>query len=1573
MGAPAKYLAFLIFVLFSAAVHAQVRPAEPVRIGVIYSETGTMMTSEQPLIAATRVAVEDINRTGGIMGRRLELSLRDGASSPEVAARVARSLIRDDGVTAIFGCWTSACRKAVMAVVEEEGSALFYPVQYEGRGVGALPIDPSPSVFYAGAAPNQQIVPVIDWILSQTPSPRIMLIGSDYVYPRSANAFIKRLLEGTGAVIVDEQYFPLGGADFSSLGARLRAARPDVILNTVNGLDNIALFNVIARYDPDGRLARTISFSIDENQLREIGEANFVGRYAVWNYFHDSANPFVARFLNRYRYFGGSDDWSTSDPVEAAYVLVHLFADAARRSGALDINSLRRGSRNLVLEGFSGPLFVDQMTQHLWKPAQISRYGSTRSFEPVWDSQLLIQPVPILENMPGQFAQVLRYPVSSREVAQQMLRGKNPIDRLRGLRWLIGNRAQVRTSELPDPAATSFTLAEIAAIVELIAMKGDEAFLSDFSWLLGRLDGNAQKTAIAVAQMRLAALGDADPAAVSEKLFAVLESEADPMWQRILLVSLARLDRPDTQWFGRAMTRLGAADPSVLIPALDAARQHLLADPTFYAALGALPARRDFATAPGLADAYCATLDQQLTLAMARGADVPDGLASVIETSVADIEQRCPQVLISYQRISRSAFAALLESARPQTPADWAFFITIAAAVPILLYLALLAVALWLAPARAIRRFRPFAHRRESYPMVIQKALDVVPSIGLRTRAIDLWIDANRQAFAPQGSDQDFYQDLVVEVRSPGGRGISIADSGFIKRTICEGDADRPVRVAILGEGGVGKSTLSQAILRTLASDASCPRIGLFIEAERVADIQNIDDIREAVCHEFARLLRAARGQGTTDKTEADSGILVNRLLETGRLLVVFDDLSRALDGQWTLAASPSFDRCLRAVVYTGRFPVAGFDLEIFPQPLDRPRLIAFVESHVARSGRELSVAQRQILEDSLDQIFAARDHVPALFAVLIGRHFVAERDGSDPPQAITIPALVMSYVESLFGRISGNELLGLEPSNFWRVAGALSWACLSQGLRVSHIGIPTAEEAVAKYVRAGDTRPIIDLLCDETPLVHRVRGNRVVIASEALAEYLAGCWLFASSADGRWERHHAEIDAQINAARTEGKPPDYMRTFLLALRDVADSADVSPGGQAASRIISSRSAIRRLDGWLALWRNEHNTIRVGILHSLTGVMAISERPLVEAAKLAIDRINRRGGIAGRMLEPVVKDGASDEGTFASRAREFADEGIVFIFGCWTSASRIEVLRVLDSTGGLLFYPVQYEGYEANENALYFGAAPNQQIIPAVEWCLAGPLRARRFLSIGSDYIFPRVANEVIAETIAEHGDKGAELVCDPLYVPLSGYSLDLAVAEIEERRPDVILNLLNGSANLDFFWRLYEISRGDYQPKVMSFSIGDHEVQRIGAEVMEGHYACWTYFCSLDNMENAAFLRSMRTTAGVFFPSDPAEAAYSQMLAFARAAEGVLAQQGDLSVKAVRKSMIGMEFRSPAGDCQICENGHVAKKPRIGRLGAGSQFEQIWEAGERQVPEPFPYQSIAARIRTLRRNLHKI
>lgn len=375
--------------------------------------------------------------------------------------------------------------------------------------------------------------------------------------------------------------------------------------------------------------------------------------------------------------------------------------------------------------------------------------------------------------------------------------------------------------------------------------------------------------------------------------------------------------------------------------------------------------------------------------------------------------------------------------------------------------------------------------------------------------------------------------------------------------------------------------------------------------------------------------------------------------------------------------------------------------------------------------------------------------------------------------------------------------------------------------------------------------------------------------------------------------------------------------------------------------------------------------------------MAISERPVIDATLVAIEQLNARGGIAGRRIVPVRRDGASDPAKFAAQASEMIKEGVVCIFGCWTSASRIEVLRVLNREGGLLFYPVQYEGYESDAHALYFGAAPNQQLLPAIDWCVAQSYRS--FMLVGSDYVFPRIANEIMLAELSRRAPEGVRTTHDPLYVPLhEGWNFDEMVRAIAKDPPDIILNTINGLANLEFFWRLWQLKAGPdgerfQKIKVMSFSLGDYEVQRIGAEIVAGHYASWTYFSALDNPANASFLRTMRSRKNVFFPSDPAEAAYVQVFAFAEAATKLIEESKALTPALLREAALGMTLRAtPSGTLQIDkDNGHLYKTPRIGRLSPEGFFEVVWSAATSCKPDPFPFPALQEKIASIRARHH--
>ena len=363
---------------------------------------------------------------------------------------------------------------------------------------------------------------------------------------------------------------------------------------------------------------------------------------------------------------------------------------------------------------------------------------------------------------------------------------------------------------------------------------------------------------------------------------------------------------------------------------------------------------------------------------------------------------------------------------------------------------------------------------------------------------------------------------------------------------------------------------------------------------------------------------------------------------------------------------------------------------------------------------------------------------------------------------------------------------------------------------------------------------------------------------------------------------------------------------------------------------------------------DEANPIKVGILHSLSGTMAISESPVVDATLLAIDEINNRGGILGRKVEPVIVDGRSDWETFAIKAEQLiVEEKVSVIFGGWTSASRKTMKPVFEKYDHLLFYPVQYEGLEQSPNIVYTGAAPNQQVLPAIDW--AGENLGKRFFLVGSDYVFPRSANEIMKGKIKEISGQ----VVGEEYRNLGDTNFDDIVDKIIQSQPDVILNTINGDSNLAFFKTLREKGITPTDIPTISFSIAEDEIRQLGSKDMQGDYASWNYFQSLDTLENKKFVESFKKKFGTHrVTDDPMEAGYIGVFLYAKAVEAA----GTDDVNVVRKYLGGVTLSAPEGIVGIDpENQHLSKVVRIGKILENGQFEIVSSSEEPIQPIPYP------------------
>ncbi|OSO93296.1 urea ABC transporter substrate-binding protein [Cylindrospermopsis raciborskii CENA303] len=360
------------------------------------------------------------------------------------------------------------------------------------------------------------------------------------------------------------------------------------------------------------------------------------------------------------------------------------------------------------------------------------------------------------------------------------------------------------------------------------------------------------------------------------------------------------------------------------------------------------------------------------------------------------------------------------------------------------------------------------------------------------------------------------------------------------------------------------------------------------------------------------------------------------------------------------------------------------------------------------------------------------------------------------------------------------------------------------------------------------------------------------------------------------------------------------------------------------------------------------NTIKVGILHSLSGTMAISEKSVVDAENLAIKEINAQGGVLGKQIEAITEDGASNWDTFREKATKLIEQDkVAVVFGCWTSASRKNVKPVFEDKDHMLWYPVQYEGQECSKNIFYTGAAPNQQIEPSVDWLLKN--KGKEFFLVGSDYVFPRTANTIIKAQLEALGGK----TVGEDYLPLGNVEVTPIIAKIKQALPKggVIYNTLNGDSNVAFFKQLKGAGLTPDKYPSMSVSIAEEEVKAIGVEYLKGHYAAWNYFQTVDTPANKKFVEAFKKEYGADrVLNDPMEAAYIAVYLWKQSVE----KAGSTDLAKVRQAAYGQTIDAPEGKVTMNGNHHISKVVRIGEVRDDGLFKIIYATPAPVEPIPW-------------------
>ncbi len=375
--------------------------ADTIKVGILHSLSGTMAISETPLKDMALMSIDDINAHGGVLGKQLEPVIVDPASNWPLFAEKARQLLTQDNVAVVFGGWTSVSRKSVLPVFEELNGLLFYPVQYEGEEM-------SPNVFYTGAAPNQQAIPAVEYLLSEEggAAKRFILLGTDYVYPRTTNKILRAFLHTKGIEDkdIEEVYTPFGYSDYQTIVGNIKkfsAGGKTAVISTINGDSNVPFYKELANQGIKATDVPVIAFSVGEEELRGIDTKPLVGNLAAWNYFQSVDNPTNKQFVEHWKAYAkanklpNADSAVTNDPMEATWVGMHMWAQAVEKAQSTDVDKVRAAMTGQTYAAPSGfTLTMDQTNHHLHKPVMIGEIEADGQFNVVWQTDAPIRAQP---------------------------------------------------------------------------------------------------------------------------------------------------------------------------------------------------------------------------------------------------------------------------------------------------------------------------------------------------------------------------------------------------------------------------------------------------------------------------------------------------------------------------------------------------------------------------------------------------------------------------------------------------------------------------------------------------------------------------------------------------------------------------------------------------------------------------------------------------------------------------------------------------------------------------------------------------------------------------------------------------------------------------------------------------------------------------------------------------------------------------------------------------------------------------------------------------------------------------
>lgn len=374
--------------------------ADTIKVGVLHSLSGTMAISETTLKDTVLMMVEEQNKKGGLLGKKLEPVVVDPASNWPLFAEKTRELLTKEKVDVIFGCWTSVSRKSVLPVIEELNGLLFYPVQYEGE-------ESSKNVFYTGAAPNQQAIPAVDYLMNEIGVKRWVLAGTDYVYPRTTNKILEAYLKAKGVATADIMinYTPFGHSDWQSIVSDIRkfgsTGKKTAVVSTINGDANVPFYKELGNQGLSAEDIPVVAFSVGEEELSGIDTKPLVGHLAAWNYFQSVDDATNDAFITQWKTFIKDDKRVTNDPMEATYIGFNMWVKAVEKAGTTDVDKVEQAMIGITTPNLTGGVAAMGKNHHLSKPVLIGEIQDDGQFEVVWETEGLVEGDAWSDFLPG--------------------------------------------------------------------------------------------------------------------------------------------------------------------------------------------------------------------------------------------------------------------------------------------------------------------------------------------------------------------------------------------------------------------------------------------------------------------------------------------------------------------------------------------------------------------------------------------------------------------------------------------------------------------------------------------------------------------------------------------------------------------------------------------------------------------------------------------------------------------------------------------------------------------------------------------------------------------------------------------------------------------------------------------------------------------------------------------------------------------------------------------------------------------------------------------------------------------